>query len=122
VNNVFAARRAAAEVAKVRDTLEVSTSSVDAKLTDVHTLVNGAMSTQLRLAKVALRRVADLTGHPDDVEAAVAADLAYREHEAKQAVVDRRERRRTDAPAGGPDVPVISVGGPDARTPPEGSR
>jgi hypothetical protein len=55
---------------------------------DTHTLVNSNMGIQLRLNSVALRRIASLTGLPDDAAAASLAESAYAEHLKKQALVD----------------------------------
>lgn len=49
-----------------------------------HGLVNGQMGIQLKISSIALRRVADLTGHADDCKAADLAERSFREHEAKQ--------------------------------------
>lgn len=54
----------------------------------VHTLVNSNMGVALKVSMVALRRVADLTGHADDRAAADLAEKAFSAHEAKQAIVD----------------------------------
>jgi hypothetical protein len=59
-----------------------------------HTLVNSNMSIQLKISMVALRRLADITKHPDDVAAASFADKNYREHESNQAIVDQDEAKR----------------------------
>lgn len=56
-----------------------------------HTLVNSAMGAQLKVAAIAMRRVADLTRDPADTEAASVAEKALADHEAKQARVDRGE-------------------------------
>lgn len=54
----------------------------------VHTLVNSAMGSQLKLNAVATRRLAMLTNAPVDVDAAELAAKALKEHESKQATVD----------------------------------
>lgn len=56
----------------------------------VHTLVNSAMGSQLKLNAVATRRLAILTNSPVDVDAAAVAEKALKEHEAKQATVDAK--------------------------------
>lgn len=43
-------------------------------------LVHRVLGTQLHITSIALRRVADLTGHEDDIIAAMAAEEAHREH------------------------------------------
>lgn len=55
----------------------------------VHTLVNSAMGSQLKLNAVATQRLAILTGSPVDVEAANVAEKALKSHESKQATEDR---------------------------------
>lgn len=54
----------------------------------VHTLVNSAMGSQLKLNAVATRRLAMLTNAPVDVDAAAIAEKALKEHESKQETVD----------------------------------
>jgi hypothetical protein len=56
----------------------------------VHILVNSAMSDALEAASVALRRIAELTQNPDDIMAAESAEVSFRRHENKQAIVDKR--------------------------------
>lgn len=53
-----------------------------------HVLVNSNMAAQMKIAEVALRRVAELTRHPDDIAAADLAERTYLEHQKKQVVVD----------------------------------
>jgi hypothetical protein len=60
----------------------------------IHTLVNSNMGAQLKIAAVALRRLADNTTHPDDVAAAVLAEKLLHEHEIKQASVDAKVMER----------------------------
>ena len=98
-----AADEAAVKVKEVKVTLEDSTGVVNEKLdtiakttgentktTDkIHTLVNSAMGAQLRVAALALRRIASATDSTtEDKVAAEVAENAYREHEMKQKVVD----------------------------------
>lgn len=63
----------------------------------IHKLVNSAALNLLREAMVTLRRVADLTvgqaDHADNVKAANLAEFAYRDHEARQRVVDDTRER-----------------------------
>ena len=67
---------------------------------DTHTLVNSNMGVQLKITALTSARVAQLTGHPDDIAAAEIAKFAYDEHVKKQAMVDQgqeamnRERGR----------------------------
>ncbi len=93
----------AVAVVNVKTALVASNIDTAAKLDEtlttlgiVHGLVNSSMSAQLRISAVALRRVADLTNHPDDVAAAELAERLYQEQEAKQRGVDSaRERERS---------------------------
>lgn len=62
----------------------------DRKLRDIqrtgeltHAAVNGSMTTQLRVAALALGRVAELTKNADDVAAAELALKALQDHEAQ---------------------------------------
>jgi hypothetical protein len=80
---------------KVESTLLKTTKTQAGKLdkivktsNDTHILVNSNMGISLKTSAVALRRVADLTGDPDDVSAAEVAEKALQEHEAKQDKVD----------------------------------
>lgn len=52
----------------------------------VHTLVNSAFETQLRLTAVMALRLANLTNHETDIEAAVMASKKLHEHEAATAL------------------------------------
>lgn len=72
----------AKQVEQVRTVLKESTTNTDNKLNAIHTLANGAFTAQLSIAAVALRRLADTTGHPDDAKAAELAEKALSEHKA----------------------------------------
>lgn len=68
----------------------------DEKLTKVertgdatHTLVNSAMSAQLRLNAVMARRLATLTSDPADHALAATAEAEYHNHESQQRIVDK---------------------------------
>lgn len=83
------------EVSKVKTTLETTTAVASTKLSAIavvadatHKLVNSSMSIQLRIASVALRRVADITKDTHDEEIAAEAEAQYAIHEAQQSVVD----------------------------------
>jgi hypothetical protein len=54
----------------------------------VHVLVNNEHGTALRALAIAQRHLARLTGKVDDVQAAVRAEAAVRDHDEKQNVVD----------------------------------
>ena len=94
------AKEAAAEVKEVKVALKETTANTDAKLDNiakvgeaVHTLVNSSMSAQLKISAVALRRIAEMTRHPEDDAAAQLAEKLDREHTVKQAVVDAKAER-----------------------------
>ncbi len=95
------ARQAAADHAEtVKITLADTNAVTDEKLAGLaavadatHTLVNNAMSQQLKITAIALRRVADLTKSNDDATAADAAEKASGVHEAKQHAVDRKDAK-----------------------------
>ncbi len=74
------------EIARAQD---VKLDAIAVVTNKVHTLVNSAMSAQLRISMVALRRLANL--YPDNQDDVAAADLAeklFREHEQKQLNID----------------------------------
>lgn len=98
------ASKAAVEVEKVSETSAINDRKMDdqtRKLDAVHTLVNSNMGVQLRVGAVALRRVAELTKHPDDRAAAELAEKLLAEHETKQAKVDSREAASSPGQAHG---------------------
>lgn len=99
VSTAASAAQEVEQVAKkteiVRTTLETSTAATDLKLDglakvakDTHTLVNSNMGVQLKLNAAVTMRLALLTKLPDDMQAAKLAEMMYKEHVAKQAVVD----------------------------------
>lgn len=55
----------------------------------IHGLVNSNTGRILMTSMVALRRLADVTKHPDDIKAAEVATEAYNSHQAQQNIVDR---------------------------------
>lgn len=57
-------------------------------IAQTHSLVNGAMGTQLKLNAMTTRRLAMMTQDQMDVDAAAVAEKALSEHEAKQVVAD----------------------------------
>jgi hypothetical protein len=84
----------ATKVEEVKMKLETTDSDTKEKLDVIkvvadktHDLVNGAMSAQLKISAVALRRVADLSKHESDTTAADLAERALSEHELKQQMV-----------------------------------
>lgn len=77
---------------EVKKTLESATTSTDSKLGEIHTLVNNNFGVQLKIAAVALRRVAKLTKNKEDIAAARTAEVAYKDHMDKQAVVDGKKK------------------------------
>jgi hypothetical protein len=87
---------ASVKVEAVKRRLDETTSATSHKLDglakvakDTHTLVNSNMAAQLRLNAAVTRRLAGVTGRPEDAKAADLAEALYGEHEAKQAKVDR---------------------------------
>lgn len=72
---------ASSKVEDVKTDLANSTFSTENRLDAIHTLVNGGLGVQLKIASVALRRVADLTLDRADREAADLAEKAYQDHE-----------------------------------------
>ena len=61
---------------------------------DIHTLVNSNMGIQLRANSVLLRRIAALPdATPEDAQMADDAQHLWEEHQAKQKVVDDRNRK-----------------------------
>lgn len=111
------AERAALATEKVAGVLAENTTATTKKLDGitettqkVHVLVNSAMGVQLRLAAVALRRVAELTGNAADVKAAEMAEEAHKSHEARQQVVDEGKAVvlaiQTPGASPGPPPPV----------------
>jgi len=90
---------AAVKVEQVKSVLETTQLSGTKKMdilvkvaNDTHTLVNSNMGVQLKISAVALRRVANLTKEPDDIAAADLAEKALSSHEAKQTIVDSRNK------------------------------
>lgn len=64
-------------------------SAIQSTVEASHILVNSNFEQQLKIAAVALRRVASLTDHPADDEAATLAENLFHEHEARQKSVDK---------------------------------
>jgi hypothetical protein len=102
---------AAVKVDEVKTTLETAKSTeavaragTDAKLDEglkiaaatektveaVHVLVNSSFSAQLKISALALRRIADLTQHADDMKGAEVAERLLGEHERKQTALDEK--------------------------------
>lgn len=112
VINLRAAKKVAQKAEEVKTTLVQTTARTDGKLDDltdvardtqetgekVHVLVNSSMSAQLKISMIALKRVAELTKHPDDLAAAELATKLYHEHEGKQKLVDKHEATRSRIP------------------------
>ncbi len=97
-----AAEQAVVATEKVATVLAVNTADTTVALNEIrhtgnatHLLVNSAMSRQLKISAIALRRVAELTGHPDDVEAARLAEISYHDHELKQKPLDGKVKDRS---------------------------
>lgn len=61
----------------------------------VHTLVNSAMAEQLRVASVALRRIADISGLKQDKESADDAEKRLADHIGQQKTLDAQNPGET---------------------------
>lgn len=93
----------AAKVEGVQKTLVQSTQESTHRLDDLtavalatqklgkktHRMVNSAMGIQLRISALALRRLAQMTGNPEDIAAAELAEQVYAEHHAAEVVVEK---------------------------------
>lgn len=93
------AKVAASKVEEVKRTLASTaqeTGKVLSGIVDVtkatHVLVNSSFSAQLKISALALRRIADLTEHVEDIRAAEVAERLHREHEQKQTTTDQGGR------------------------------
>jgi len=64
-------------------TVSATAAKQDEKLDRIHQLVNGEMSRQKEKTAIALRKVASVTGNPEDIKEAEAAEQTYMEHRAK---------------------------------------
>ncbi len=86
------AAAAARDVAVVlKDTTAVYTDKLNAIAetgNQVHTLVNSNMAIQLRINAAVTRRLANLTGDPEDERAAKVAEAMSIDHSSKQAALD----------------------------------
>lgn len=90
-----ATARTATEVKRVKADLITANATSDAKLDEIqkvgiatHTLANNNMAVQLKLNAELSRWKATATGLAADLTAAETSEKLYREHMAKQAVVD----------------------------------
>lgn len=76
-------------IAKVKEAQVDKKLDLAAKVAkDTHTLVNSNMGVQLQLSAVSLRELADLKKTPKAEAQAKLAEMAFVEHQQKQAVVD----------------------------------
>lgn len=89
------ANAAAAKVAEVKSTLEVTTVANDAKMADLketgeknHRLLNSKWALALETIRNLTKKVAEHTGDPKDFDAAKRAQIDLDEHAKKQAMVD----------------------------------
>lgn len=87
---------------EARIELKAGTAVAAAKLDGVHTLVNSQHSGQLRITALALRRVADLTGHKDDIAAAELAETLLAEHKEQEKKVEEANKAAEAANRTGP--------------------
>ena len=92
------AAEAADKAEEVRKSLQVNRVSTDDKLHEIKTLVNGGVEKSLRIAAVALRRVAATTNNAGDIEAARVAEEALAEHVAAQVKVDKAHAKMLASP------------------------
>ncbi len=95
-----AARIVAVQVENVKQAVGLRNSVLDGKLVGLaqiaqstHILVNSSFAAQLRISALALRRIAAMTGHSDDIEAADVAERLHREHEQKQYMIDAKDAK-----------------------------
>jgi hypothetical protein len=94
---IVAWRNLSNKIQDVQDTADRRNAVSAGKLNDlaavtntVHTLVNSNMGTEKKIAMIALKRVAELTGHPDDKAAAEEAEKSYNAHIGMQADADNK--------------------------------
>lgn len=69
----------------------------EGKLVEIHTLVNSAMGTQLRINAGLARRVSDLTQDAADKSIALEAEKMAKAHEEKQVASDVEKQAELDA-------------------------
>lgn len=96
-----AAESASAEAVKVSQSLKMNTAATDVKLADLKVVtsdvlihVNSGMEKVLRVAAVALRRVADMSRDPKDAAAAVVAEQQLADHMKAQVKIDKAADKR----------------------------
>lgn len=111
ISDIAEKRKTAKKVAEVAETLEVKDAKQAAQISDVavavaeakktgesiHILVNSSMSAQLKIAMIALKRIAALTHGAEDESAAEQAEKLYHEHEQKQGLLDAKDAREGKA-------------------------
>lgn len=97
-------------LAVATDRTEEARNETKKKLTDIHTLVNSHMAIQLRISAAALRRVADITNDPKDIETAELAEQTLHEHESGQTVVDDTATKYAEKPSGNKTKKLQMVG------------
>jgi hypothetical protein len=64
----------------------------NAKISNIHDLVNSAMGEQLKLNASATARTAEVTGEAGDARVAEMAKSAVEKHEATQAIIDKENK------------------------------
>jgi len=79
--NIKAALDTAA--ATIKQTVLDTTADQNSKLAEIHGMVNGKMDALLVMAAAQAKRIADLTGHPDDLEALRLAEKIRDAHQEK---------------------------------------
>lgn len=87
----------AARLQKVEEERIIAAKNTETKINEIvkvgaitHSLVNSAMGVQLKINAVALKRLAELTNDPKDIEAADLAEIALQQHLEKQEVLDNK--------------------------------
>lgn len=98
-----AANSASAEAAKVSHSLKMNTTATDERLADLKVVtgdvlvhVNSGMEKVLRVAAVALRRVADMSRDSKDVLAAEVAERELAAHMEAQVKIDKKAEKREE--------------------------
>ncbi len=95
VTLLASAAETAAKVAEVKKDLDSISETTTQKLDVIHILVNSEMHIALEAVATLSRRIADMPGSSvQDQEAAVRAEYALTEHDARQIIVDARTATR----------------------------
>lgn len=76
----------------------VAVGNIQDGVDEVHSLVNSNLQAQIKIAAVALRRIAEMTRHPDDELAATLAEKLYGDHVALQDAIAARLKGAPPSP------------------------